>query len=77
MSKIVVSSWESVGYGHYSHTEKDITFQERKIREICDQLGIDCPEVDTQVTSLSTKTQIIAQESVLEHIEPIYYSDKD
>jgi hypothetical protein len=41
----------------------------QKIREICDQLGIDIPEVDTQVTSLSTTTQIIADECVLDHVE--------
>lgn len=77
MAKIIVSSWESEGYRHFTHTQQEITSQERKIREICDQLSIDCPEVDTQVTSLSTRTQIIANESVLDHVEPIYYSDAD
>ncbi|MBD6620038.1 hypothetical protein FNW02_30640 [Komarekiella sp. 'clone 1'] len=77
MEKIIVSSWKTVGYGHYNCTEQEITYQERKIREICDQLGIDCPEVATNVTSLSTRTEIIADESVLEHVEPIYYSDAD
>lgn len=77
MTKLIVSSWESEGYGHFAHTQQEITSQERKIREICDQLVIDCPEVDIHVTSLSTRTQIIADESVLEHIEPIYYSDED
>ncbi|WP_392476077.1 hypothetical protein [Nostoc sp. C110] len=77
MAKIIVSSWESEGYGHFTHTQQEITFQERKIREICDQLGINFPEVDIQVTSLSTRTQIIADESVLDHVEPIYFSDAD
>jgi hypothetical protein len=44
MVKVIVSFWESEGYGHYTHTEKEITSQDRKIREICARLGIDCPE---------------------------------
>jgi hypothetical protein len=69
MTKVIVSSWDSEGYGHYSDRGQEINSQYQKIREICDQLGIDIPEVDTQVTSLSTTTQIIADECVLDHVE--------
>lgn len=48
-----------------------------KIREICERSGIDIPEMDTQITSLSTRTEIIADESVLDYVEPIYHSDAD
>jgi hypothetical protein len=77
VKKIIVSSWETVGYGHYNCTEQDITSQERKIKEICEQLNIDCPKVEIEVTSNSTRTEIIADELVLNYIEPIYYSDAD
>ncbi|AUB42453.1 hypothetical protein COO91_08583 [Nostoc flagelliforme CCNUN1] len=40
-------------------------------------MDIDCPEVDTQVASLSTRTQIIADECVLDYVDPVYFSDAD
>ncbi|MBC1237248.1 MULTISPECIES: hypothetical protein [Nostoc] len=77
MAKIIVSSWESEGYGHNSHNDEQIHPQYLKIREICEQLGIDIPEMDTQITSLYTRTEIIADEVVLDYVEPIYRSDAD
>ncbi|RCJ29540.1 hypothetical protein A6769_35405 [Nostoc punctiforme NIES-2108] len=77
MAKIIVSSWESEGYGHHSYIDEQIHPQYLKIREICERLGIDIPEMDTQITSLSTRTEIIADESVLDYVEPIYHSDAD
>lgn len=77
MAKIIVSSWESEGYGHHSHNEKQIDPQYLKIREICEQLGIDLPDINTEITSLYTRTEIIADESVLDYLEPIYRSDAD
>jgi hypothetical protein len=77
MVKIIVSSWESVGYGHFTHLEQEIDSQYQKIREISDQLGIDIPDLDIHVGSLSTRTEIIADESVLDHVDPIYYSEAD
>ncbi len=77
MAKIIVSSWESEGYGHHSHYDEQINPQYLKIREVCEQLEIDIPEVDTQITSLYTRTQIVADEVVLDYVEPIYHSDAD
>lgn len=77
MAKAIVSSWTSEGYGHHSHYDEQINPQYLKIREICEQLGIDIPEVDTQITSLCTITEIIADEVVLDYVEPIYRSDAD
>lgn len=77
MAKIIVSSWESEGYGHHSYIDEQIHPQYLKIRKICEQLGIDIPEMNTQITSLSTRTEIIADESILDYIEPIYHSDAD
>jgi glutamate synthase domain-containing protein 1 len=77
MAKAIVSSWESEGYGHHSYIYEQIHPQYLKIRKICEQLGIDIPEMDTQITSLSTRTEIIADELVLDRIEQIYYSDAD
>ncbi|BCL40040.1 hypothetical protein [Nostoc sp. MS1] len=77
MAKIIVSSWESEGYGHNSHYDEQINPQYLKIREICEQLGIDIPEVDTQITSLYTRTQIVADEVVLNYVESIYRSEAD
>jgi hypothetical protein len=62
---------------HSHNAKQNITSQEEKIREICRQLGLVYPEVSIKITGLSTKTEIIADESVLEHVEPIYYSDAD
>lgn len=75
MAKIIVSSWESEGYGHPTHREQEIDSQYQKIREISDQLGIDIPDLDIHVGSVSTRTEIVADESVLAHLEPIYYTD--
>ncbi|MBD2566266.1 MULTISPECIES: hypothetical protein [Nostoc] len=77
MAKIVVSSWESEGYGHSTHREQEIDSQYQKMREISDQLGINIPDLDIYVGSLSTRTQIIADESVLDYVDPIYYSEAD
>lgn len=74
---MIVSSWESEGYGHHSHYDEQINSQYLKIREICEQLGIDIPDVDTEITSLYTRTQIVADEVVLDYVEPIYRSDAD
>ncbi len=77
MAKIIVSSWESEGYGHSTHSLAEIDSQYQKIREISDQLGIDIPDLDIHVGSVSTRTQIIADESVLNYVDPIYYSEAD
>ena len=77
MAKIIVSSWESEGYGHSTHREQEIDSQYQKISKIFDQLGIDIPDLDIHVGSVSTRTEIVADESVLEHVDPIYYSEAD
>ncbi|MBD2732170.1 hypothetical protein H6G96_39500 [Nostoc sp. FACHB-892] len=77
MVKIIVTSWESEGYGHSTHSLAEIDSQYQKIRDISDQLGIDIPDLDIHVGSVSTRTQIIADESVLDHVAPIYYSEAD